>query len=133
MKNEAGDIMIIADHIDIILDVTGAITAVVVLQFFFPQKVLRLLSKQTIHDEAGLFYARHWGLLAFAIGGLLIYAAGHAEARAAIMLFAAIEKAGLVGLIALHARRPYTQGMRLAAVFDGICVLVYAIYLAGIA
>jgi hypothetical protein len=124
--------MIIADHIGIILDVTGAITGAVVLQFFFPEKVLHLLSKQTIRDEAGLFYARHWGLLAFAMGGLLLYAAGHAEARAPIMLFAAIEKAGLVGLIALHAKRPYTQGMRLAAVFDGICVLVYAIYLAGI-
>jgi hypothetical protein len=125
--------MIIADHIAIILDVTGAVTGIVVLQFFFPAQVLRLLSKQAIHDEAGLFYARHWGLLAFAMGGLLIFAAGHAEARAAIMLFAAIEKAGLVGLVALHARHPHTQGMRLAAVFDGICVLVYAVYLAGIA
>ncbi|HEY8025270.1 MAG TPA: hypothetical protein VIF60_11925 [Burkholderiaceae bacterium] len=124
--------MIIAEHISIILTVTGAVTALVVLQFFFPAKILQLLSKVTITDEAGLFYARHWGLLAFSIGALLIYAADHAEARAPIMLFAAIEKAGLVAIVVLHAKRPYTKGMRLAAVFDGACVLIYAAYLLGI-
>ena len=125
--------MIIADHISIILTVTGAITALVVLQFFFPEKILKLLSKVTISDEAGVFYARHWGLLAFSIGALLIYSADHPEARAPIMLFAAIEKVGLVAMVVLHAKRPYTQGMRLAAVFDGSCVLIYAAYLAGVA
>ena len=125
--------MLIADHIAPILTVTGIVTGLVVLQFFFPQKVLKLLSKIEMRDEAGIFFARHWGLLAFSMGGLLVYAADHPELRAPVMLFAAIEKAGLVGFVILHAKRPYTQGLRLAAVFDGLCVLMYAAYLAGLA
>jgi len=125
--------MIIADHISAILTVTGIVTALVVLQFFFPVAVLRLLSKLSIEDEAGLFFACHWGLLAFVIGGLLVYAAGHAEAREAIMIAAAVEKAGLVGLVLLNASKPFTHGLRLAAVFDGVCVLIYSAYLLGLA
>ncbi len=125
--------MIIADHISAILTVTGVVTAAVVLQFFFPVQVLRLLSKVSLHDEAGLFFARHWGLLAFVMGALLVYAADHPEARAPVMLAAAVEKAGLVGLVILHGGRPYTRGLRLAAVFDGVCVLIYGVYLSGMA
>jgi len=121
--------MFIADHISLILTITGIVTGLVVLQFFFPKPVLRLLSKLTIEDEAGLFFARHWGLLAFVIGGLLVYAADHAEARTPIMLAAAVEKAGLVALVLLQWNKPFTKGLRLAAVFDGICVSVYAAYL----
>ena len=125
--------MIIVDHISAILTVTGIVTGLVVLQFFFPAPVLRLLSRLSIEDEAGLFFARHWGLLAFAVGGLLVYAAGHAEAREAIMIAAAVEKAGLVALVTLNRKKTFTQGLRPAAVFDAICVLIYAAYLCGIA
>jgi hypothetical protein len=121
--------MIIAEHISLILTVTGIVTAAVVLQLFFPRPVLRLLSKLSIEDEAGLFFARHWSLLAFVIGGLLVYAADHAEARSPIMLAAAVEKAGLVALVVLQRDRAFTKGLRLAAVFDGACVLIYAAYL----
>ena len=125
--------MLISDHISAILYVTGMITALVVVQFFFPEKVLILLSQIVILDVAGLLFARHWGLLAFSLGALLIYAADHPEARAAIVLFALIEKAGLVALIVMHGKRPYTRGLRLTAVFDGICSLLYALYLGGVA
>jgi len=125
--------MLISDHISAILYVTGAITALVVVQFFFPKKVLKLLNQIEIHDEAGLLFARHWGLLAFSLGALLIYAADHPEARVAIVLFALIEKVGLVALIVAHRKRPYTRGLRLTAVFDTICSLLYAAYLIGIA
>lgn len=123
--------MIIAEHISAILTVTGVVTASVVLQFLFPRPVLKLLNKLEIADEAGLLFARHWGLLAFVMGALLVYAADHAEARTAIMLAAAVEKAGLVALVLLEAKKPYTKGLRLTAVFDGVCVLIYAAYLVG--
>lgn len=125
--------MFITDHISIILMVTGAVTVLPIFQFFFPVQILKILNKLEIHDEAGLFFARHWGILAFSLGALLIYAATHAEARAAIMLFALIEKAGMVALVALHWNRPYTKGLRLAAAFDLICVVLYGVYLTGIA
>jgi hypothetical protein len=133
MQNIKRSSMPISDHISVILYVTGAITSLVVVQYFFPAKVLKLLNQIEIHDEAGLLFARHWGLLAFSLGALLIYAADHPQARAAIMLFALIEKAGLVALIAIHSKRSYTRGLRLTALFDSICCVLYASYLTGIA
>jgi hypothetical protein len=125
--------MLISDNISAILYVTGAITASVVIQFFFPAKALKLLNQIEIQDEAGRLFARHWGLLAFSMGALLIYAAGHPQARAAIMLFALIEKIGLVVLIVSDGKRAYTRGLRLTALFDSLCSLLYAAYLGGIA
>ncbi|MGZ5780328.1 MAG: hypothetical protein ACXWIN_05145 [Burkholderiaceae bacterium] len=125
--------MFITDHISGILTVTGIITASAVLQFFFPVQILKHLNKLEIHDEAGLFFARHWGLLAFSIGALLVYAAGHPEARAPIMLFALIEKLGMVAFGVMHRNRAYMKGMRVAVVFDTICVLMYGTYLGGLA
>lgn len=125
--------MPISDHISVILYVTGIVTATMVIQFFFPARTLKLLSRIEMHDEAGLLFARHWGLLAFSLGALLIYAADHPQARAAIMLFALIEKLGLVALIVWHGKRPYTRGLRLTALFDATCSLLYAAYLTGIA
>ncbi|HXA47575.1 MAG TPA: hypothetical protein VNW52_08085 [Burkholderiaceae bacterium] len=125
--------MPISDHISIILYVTGAITSLAVLQFFFPARFLKLLNQIEIHEEAGLLFARHWGLLAFSLGALLIYAADHPQARNAIMLFVLIEKVGLVILVASHSKRPYTRGLRLTALFDTICSVLYAAYLGGVA
>lgn len=125
--------MFITTHISTILIVTGAITALPILQFFFPVQVLKLLNKFDIKDDAGLFFARHWGLLAFCIGVLLMYAAWHPELRTPIMLLAALEKAGIVGLVALHWQRPYAKGLIGAAVFDSICVVLYGAYLLRVA
>jgi hypothetical protein len=125
--------MLIADHITGILLVTGIVTASPILQFFFPVQVLKRLNKLEIHDEAGLFYARHWGLLACSIGLLLIYAATHPDIRTPIMLSALLEKMGIVMFGVIHRNRPYMQGMRIAVIFDAICSLLYAIFLSGIA
>lgn len=125
--------MMITAHISAVLYVTGAITALPLFQFLFPAPVLKRFSQLEIKDEAGLFFARHWGLLVFCIGALLIYAAGHAEAREPIMLFALIEKLGLLVLMAAHWKRPYVKGLRGAAAFDLVCSLLYGAYLGGIA
>ena len=39
------------------------------LQFLFPALFLKLLNKIEIEDAAGLFFARHWGMMAFVVGG----------------------------------------------------------------
>lgn len=121
--------MFITDHISTILTVTGIVTGLPLLQFFFPAQVIKLLNKLEINDEAGLFFARHWGLLAFCIGALLVYAAGHPEARTPIMLAAMIEKGGIIALAVWHRHRPYAQGLRGAALFDFLCILLYGAYL----
>ena len=121
----------LSSHISAILLVTGIVTALPVLQFLAPGPAIRLLYKLDLRDEAGLFFARHWGLLAAAMGGLLIYAAGHPEVRVPIVLAAMLEKAGLVGCIAAGWSKPFMRGMRLVFAFDLTCAVLYGLWLLG--
>ena len=59
----------ITGNIATILLVTGLVTLLPLLQFLFPAAFLKLHNKIEIRDEAGLFFARHWGMMAFAVGG----------------------------------------------------------------
>jgi hypothetical protein len=125
--------MIIAQHIDAVLLVTGIVTALPILLFLFPVAGLKHLFKLSIDDRVGRFFVQHWGLMAFAVALLLIHAADHAELRQPVMLVALIEKAGLVAMIVANWNQPHTRGLRGVALFDGSCVIVYALYLLGIA
>ena len=82
----------IAAHIEQILIVTGAATALAVAQFVAPPQVLRLTYGQAPSDAASLMLARHWGLLIGCIGILLIYSAFYTPVRVPVMVFAVIEK-----------------------------------------
>ena len=119
----------IAEHIDIILIVTGALTAVALLQFIVPAPTLRMIYGDTPKDEVSLFLARHWGLLIFLVGVLLIYAAFHPPVRTPAMLLAAIEKIALgVGVFGTSLRKhPIASGI---AAGDSLIALVYVLYLA---
>ena len=107
-----------------ILYVTGIATMLPLLQFVLPTVVLRLLG-MTVSEEAGLFFAQQWGMLAFCIGGLLVHAARHPVHRMPVMLAAGLEKAGLVVTVAMSWDNPEFRGLHLAALFDGVCVLLY--------
>ena len=113
----------------VILLVTGVVTALPVLQYFFPAKALKLLHHVVPGDPAGVLFARHWGLMAGCFGGLLIYAGIHPEVRAPIVAAATIEKAGLVLLIASAWNEPHARGLRLACIFDAACTVLYAVWL----
>ena len=121
----------LAAHIGAVLAVTGLITTLPIILFLAPAPGLRLLFKVELADRAGLFMARHWGLLAFTIGVLLVYAAGHPAVRVPAVLAALVEKTGLVALIGWQWNEPHTRGMRLTALFDGACSAVYAAWLIG--
>jgi len=121
--------MPITDNIAGILQITGAVTAAMLAQFIAPQMFLHAICKIELRDEASLFFARHWGLMAFVIGSLLMYAGAHPELRYSITLAALIEKAGFAFFIFRDFKRPYLRGLRLAAVFDAACVMIYGVYL----
>lgn len=125
--------MFITDHIGAILFATGVVTGLPMVQFLAPAFGLRALFKLELPAEPGAFFIRHWGLMCGAVGGMLVYAASHPEARQAVMAGALFEKAGLVLLIALGWRQPHTKGMRLTVVFDSACCAIYAVYLLGLA
>ncbi len=120
----------LVEHFAAVLWVTGAITATPVLQFLAPRQVLARLYRIELTEEAGLFLARHWGLLAASIGGLLLFAAAHPELRPAVVTAALVEKAGIVVAFWLVRRRPFARGLRMVAAFDAACVVLYATWLA---
>lgn len=125
--------MIITDHIQTILLVTGVITASPILLAISPPLGLKLLFKVEPPEGAGGFFTRHWGLIVGAFGAVLVYSAYHPELRAPLLLAAIVEKAGLVAMIAADWKKPHTAGMRLTAVFDSTCCLIYTAYLLHLA
>lgn len=120
----------IGGHIDIILMVTGALTAVALLQFIAPVFMLRMIYGEVPKDLPSLALVRHWGLLIFLVGALLIYGAFHPAVRDPAVVVAAIEKIALgVGVLGTALRhRPVAAAI---AVGDSIIALVYLLYLAG--
>src|SRR5215469_18873343 len=95
----------IGAHIELILIVTGALTAIALLQFIAPTLVFRIFHDDAPTDEVSLAVARHWGLLIFSVGALLIYAAFHASVRGPAMVVAVVEKAAIgLGIVGTSLR-----------------------------
>ena len=120
----------IGAHIELILIVTGAVTAIALLQFIAPAPVLRMIYGEAPTDKVGLAVARHWGLLTFLIGALLIYAAFHPSVRGPVMVVAVIEKVALALGIFGTSLRSHPAAASAAAV-DSLIALIYVLYLAG--
>jgi hypothetical protein len=82
-------------------------------------------------DALGLLIARHWGLLIGLVGGLLVYAAYHAEVRVPTLIVAIVEKAVFATgiLVSPFRRRPRVLVMALA---DAAMAAVYLMYLTGL-
>src|SRR5215470_10031852 len=122
---------VIATHIELILIVTGAATATMLSQFFAPLPVLRLIYGDAPTDRVSVALARHWGLLIFCVGALLIYAAFNPPVRAPILVFAVIEKIGLgVCVLGTSLRKQGIAAMLAAA--DLLMAAVYVFYLRGL-
>jgi len=120
----------IAAHIEMILVITGAVTAIMVIQFVAPQLVLRMVFGESPTDTVSNALARHWGLLVFLVGVLLIYAAFHPQIRGPVMIVAVIEKVVLgVGVFGTSLRMHPVAAVIAAG--DSLIALVYVLYLAG--
>jgi hypothetical protein len=122
---------VIATHIELILIVTGVATATMLGQFFAPLPVLRLIFGEAPTDPVSVALARHWGLLIFCVGALLIYAAFYPPVRTPILVFAVIEKVALgMGVLGTSLRRQDIAAVLAAA--DLLMALVYVLYLSGL-
>jgi len=117
-------------HIEVILIVTGALTAIALLQFIAPAPVLRMIYGEAPIDKVGLAIARHWGLLTFLVGALLIYAAFHSAVRGPAMVIAVTEKAALGLGVFGTSLRAHPVAAAIAA-GDSLIALIYVLYLAG--
>jgi len=120
----------IGAHIELILIVTGAITAIALVQLIAPALVLRMIFGEAPPDKVGLAVARHWGLLTFLLGALLVYAAFHPPVRGPAMVVAVIEKAALGLGVFGTSLRTHPAAVAIAA-GDSLIALIYVFYLAG--
>jgi hypothetical protein len=115
-------------HIEVILIITGAATAIALIQFIAPAPVLRVIFGEAPANAVSLALARHWGLLIFCVGVLLIYAAFHPSVRDPAMVFAATEKVALgVGVLGTSLRRHAVAAAIAAG--DSLIALVYIVNL----
>ncbi len=121
----------IGANIKLILLVTGIITASMIAAFFAPATVLNQLFAEPPSDAVSLALMRHWGLLVFCFGGLLIYAAYRPELRKPVLVFTIVEKVALV-LGILFLPLALRSGAYVAAASDATFTTLYLLYLAGL-
>jgi hypothetical protein len=121
----------LAANIEMILLITGLATTGAFALFLAPVLATRMLFGQAPGDALGLIVIRHWGLLVFLVGALLIYAGFHAESRVPILIVAIVEKAifALSVFLSPFRRLPPVLGMALA---DAVMSAVYLAYLADL-
>ena len=115
-------------HFSKILIISGIITMLPIVMFFFPWAMLSMFGLN-VGREAGVPFTKHWGLLAFCFGALLVYSAKHVELRRPIVIAAAIEKIGLCVIIAMAWNETSLQALRPILFVDGIIVLIYGVWL----
>jgi len=117
---------VVNSNIEAVLIVTGALTAGMLAQFVAPSWVLRHAFGEVPSGVAAITLARHWGLLLFCVGVLLVYSAFHPA-----VVLASVEKVGFVACVfgtSLRQRR--MQAISAAA--DAFMVLIYVLYLLGL-
>jgi hypothetical protein len=99
--------------------------------FFAPATLLNQLFADAPSDAVSLAITRHWALLVFCFGALLVYAAYHPGVRKPVLVVTIIEKIALVlGLLLL----PLTlqSGAYVVAGSDATFSALYLLYLAGL-
>jgi hypothetical protein len=85
-----------------------------------------------VHCEpSSEFFVRHWGLLIFLIGTLIVYSAYVPAVRTPVLAAAAIEKFA-IGLLIFLAPMKRTSAMTAIAIGDGIFAILYVAYLGGL-
>src|SRR5262245_31839487 len=121
----------LASSIEWILVASGTITAAAGLPaLLFPHVFLRL-GFGVESPSSLVFFVRHWGVLIFAIGALIVYSAYAPTVRAPVLAAAALEKFA-IGLLTFFGPMKRTTAMTAIAVGDGAFAILYVAYLAGL-
>jgi len=121
----------IAEYIQLILLVSGVATMGGIVQFFAPRPLLKLLYGVETSEPTTLLLARHWGLLIFLVGVLLVYSAYNPSIRDPVLVVASLEKIVFAGLIFLSpVKRTFVATF--AAAGDTAFVILYGVYFLGL-
>jgi hypothetical protein len=107
-----------------LLLITGILTAGAGIGLLFPRQIVASFLGDQAPASTTQLLARHWCLLVALVGGLLIYAAFHAQIRVPVMIVAATEKLVLGGLVIASPLR--ARPLTLAVVgADGVMAILY--------
>jgi hypothetical protein len=120
----------LTDQIELILLLTGLATSGALVMFVAPTLTMKMLFRQTSSDTLSILIARHWGLLIFLVGALLVYAAYHTEIRSATIIVAVVEKLVFALMVFVSHFRRYRIAF-IVALADTSMAIVYMIYLIG--
>ena len=121
----------LAAHVELILLLTGLATAGALALFLAPVTTMKVLFGQAPGDPLNVSIARHWALLIFLVGGLLVYAAFHPEIRVPTLVLAIVEKAAFaLGMLTSPLRR--RAAVLCMALADAGMAALYLMVLAGV-
>jgi hypothetical protein len=114
-----------------ILVASGVITAGGGLAaLLFPHLFLRLGFGVESPDSSAMFFVRHWGVLIFAVAGLIVHSAYTPATRTPVLVAAAFEKFAM-GIVVFFGPVKRTTAMTAIATIDGVFAVLYVAYLAG--
>jgi hypothetical protein len=100
------------------------------VQFVAPLWTMRHTFGETPAGVLSILIARHWGLLLFCVGALLIYSAFYPTLRESAVVLASVEKMGFVVCVFGSSLRHRLVLSTMAAA-DALMVFVFALYLVG--
>jgi hypothetical protein len=122
---------VVTSNIEVILIITGVLTATMLTQFVAPSWTLRHAFGEVPSGVVSIVLARHWGLLLFCVGMLLVYSAFHPTLRQPAVVVASVEKVGFVACVfgtSLRQRRIPS----IMAAGDALMTVIYMLYLLGL-
>ena len=109
------------------LVITGLITMAPVLMALSPEAGLMKLFQLKLVAEYTLV-VQHWGLMIFIVGLLTVISAFKTSLIFPVLLYSAIEKAGIVFFTFINVKHHYVEGFLQPAGFDLICVIYALLY-----
>ena len=122
----------LASSIGWILVASGLITAGGGLAALLsPHLFLRLGFGVESPTSSAVFFVRHWGVLIFAVAGLIVYSAYATATRVPVLVAATVEKFAM-GLAVFFGPVKRTTAMTAIAIIDGAFAVLYVVYLAGL-
>ncbi|HEV2560612.1 MAG TPA: hypothetical protein VGT78_00590 [Rhizomicrobium sp.] len=94
--------MWIEANIALVLQICGVLTCSMIAYALMPRAINRFIFNEEI--SGNLLAYRSWGIMIFASGLMLIYAASHAEARLPILLYSIVGKSSFIVPVLTNGR-----------------------------
>src|SRR5215472_7487017 len=110
------------------LIVGGGVTAVALLFAIDTNLISPLLGGLVDYTPASVPVFRHWGIMVFGIGVLMVVAAFRPWLRFETMLFSTIEKSFLVYLFLSNLGQPWAMGYLFMFLLDSTIVVYIILY-----